>query len=68
MREFQHLMTSNWIYILPQMRGLISPTVTTKLTLDGATIGTYYGESFSWASLVHVNSAQTTYKVSQGIC
>ena len=37
------------------------------LTLDGATIGTYRGEIFSWANLVGVNSTQTTYKVSGGI-
>ena len=37
------------------------------LTLDGATIGTYCGKIFSWASLVHVNSTQTTYEVSRGI-
>ena len=37
------------------------------LTIDGATIGTYRGEIFSWANLVGVNSTQTTYKVSGGI-
>ena len=37
------------------------------LTSDGATIGTYRGEIFSWVNLVGVNSTQTTYKVSGGI-
>ena len=37
------------------------------LTLDGAPIGTYCGKTFSWASLAHLNSTQTTYEISQGI-
>ena len=37
------------------------------LNLDGATIGTYTGEIFSWTNLVGVNRIQTTYEVSGGI-
>ena len=36
-------------------------------TLDGATIETYCGKIFSWASSVYVNGTQTTYDVSRGI-